>query len=199
MNRLIAATATILFAALPMAAQAGVRDPGVNARQHNQQQRIVHGARSGELTRGEAQRLRTEQRFIRHEERLFKSDGNLSGAERRELHRDLNRASRHIYNEKHDEQRRRWAGGGDPGIHDPGVNARQWRQGQRIGQGIRSGELTRDEIAALRGEQRAIRLEEREYKSDGVLTPAERRDLQQDLNEASRGIYEQKHDDDRRY
>ncbi|HVK56249.1 MAG TPA: hypothetical protein VM532_14630 [Burkholderiales bacterium] len=84
------------------------------------------------------------------------------------------------------------------GTNDPGVNVRQHRQHDRIGQGVRSGELTRSEAQSLRQEQRAIRTEERAYKSDGVLTRAERRDLRQDQKQASRNIYNQKHDDEKR-
>lgn len=82
--------------------------------------------------------------------------------------------------------------------HDPGVNARQHRQGDRIKQGVRSGELTRDETRQLREERRNIRQEERAYKSDGKLTRDERKDLHQDLNDLSKDIYTEKHDDDKR-
>jgi hypothetical protein len=88
--------------ALPLVAAAGTRDPGVNQRQHNQHDRIAQGVRSGELTRAEANALRTEQRSIRQEERRYKSDGMLTKAERTDLRQDLNAASRNIYNEKHD-------------------------------------------------------------------------------------------------
>jgi len=81
---------------------------------------------------------------------------------------------------------------------DPGVNQRQRNERNRITQGARSGELTRDEAKDLRGDQRDIRREERAYKSDGVLTRDERRDLHQDQNAASRDIYAEKHDDERR-
>ena len=40
------------------------------------------------------------------DERAFRSDGVLSQRERREMHRDLNDASRHIYNQTHDAQER---------------------------------------------------------------------------------------------
>ncbi len=85
-----------------------------------------------------------------------------------------------------------------PAVRDPGVNARQGFQRDRIGQGVRSGELTKDEAKQLAGEQRAIRKEERAYKSDGKLTKDERKDLHQDLNAASKDIYEQKHDAEKR-
>ena len=179
--------------ALPLVAAAGTRDPGVNQRQHNQQQRIQQGVKSGELTRGETRRLETEQRHIRNEEARYKSDGQLTRAERADLQHDLNRSSRHIYNQKHDGQTRPPAAG-----RDPGVNQRQHNQHDRIAQGVRSGELTKDEAKGLRAEQRSIRQEERQYKSDGILTKAERTDLRQDLNAASRNIYNEKHDADTR-
>jgi hypothetical protein len=76
----------------------------------------------------------------------------------------------------------------------PGVNARQHNQHERIVQGVRSGELSREEAQTLRAEQRAIQREERYYRADGVLTPGERRELQRELNEASQNIHEEKHD-----
>jgi Skp family chaperone for outer membrane proteins len=81
---------------------------------------------------------------------------------------------------------------------DPGVNARQHVQGERIRQGVRSGELTREEARSLMQERRNIRQEERAYKSDGHLTREERKDLHQDLNDLSRDIYHEKHDDEKR-
>jgi hypothetical protein len=175
--------------ALPLVAAAGTRDPGVNQRQYNQHQRIQQGVKSGELTRGETRRLAAEQRHIRHEEARYKSDGQLTRAERGDLQHDLNRSRRHIYAEKHDVQHRPPAA-----VRDPAVNARQHNQHERIAQGVRSGALTQDEAKALRTEQRSIRQEERQYKSDGILARDERRDLHQDLRAASRDIYSEKHD-----
>lgn len=181
--------ALAVIAALPVIATAGNRDPGVNQRQHHQQQRIQQGVQSGELTRGETRRLQAEQRHIRHEERAYKADGHLTRAERADLRRDQNHASRDIYRQKHDAQDRPPAA-----VRDPGVNARQHHQHDRIAQGVRSGSLTKDEAQGLRSEQRSIRQEERQYKSDGALTRDERKDLHQDLNVASRNIYSEKHD-----
>lgn len=84
------------------------------------------------------------------------------------------------------------------GTRDPGVNVRQQNQRARIGQGVRSGELTKSETKELAKEQRQIRQEERAYKSDGVLTREERKDLRRDQNAASRNIYEEKHDAEKR-
>jgi Skp family chaperone for outer membrane proteins len=169
------------------------RDPGVNARQHNQRERIQQGARSGELTRRETGRLVEEQRDVRQLERAYKSDGTLTGAERRDLHHEQNQASRDIYRQKHDEQDRPPAA-----VRDPGVNQRQANQTGRIVQGVKSGELTHGEAQELRTERRDIRDLEQTYKSDGTLTGAERQDLHQQLNQQSQEIYEEKHDDEER-
>lgn len=191
---LLLACMTTLWLSAPV--QARPNDPGVNARQHHQQQRIGQGVRSGELTRGEAHHLQREQRHIRQEERAYRSDGHLSRAERSDLHHDQNRASRHIYNEKHDGQQRQ--GWQNNATRDPGVNARQHIQRDRIRDGVRNGSLTRQEAKDLRGEQQSIRAEERQYKSDGVLTRDERQDLRQDQRVASQHIYQEKHDAEQR-
>lgn len=102
-SALLAALVTLYFST---SVQAGAHDPGVNARQHHQQQRMKQGVRSGELTRGETRHLANEQRHIRAEERRYKADGKLTRVERGDLNHDLNQVSRHIYNEKHDAEKR---------------------------------------------------------------------------------------------
>lgn len=94
------------------------------------------------------------------------------------------------------------AGGGHHGKgygnRDPLVNKREHRQRERIQQGVKSGELTKDEAHSMRAEQRAIHAEEKAYKSDGHLSRKERVDLYKDQNEASRDIRAEKHDNDTR-
>lgn len=109
MGTLLATASAVLCAALVLAApasHAGMRDPGVNQRQHHQQHRIQQGVRSGELTRAEVRSARSERRAIGAEERAYKADGTLTRAERRDLHQDLNEASRDLYRDKHDDQQR---------------------------------------------------------------------------------------------
>src|SRR5262249_25472385 len=85
------------------------------------------------------------------------------------------------------------AGAGQP---PPSVDARQHRQAQRIRNGNQNGELTKGEKDRLRGDEAAIRAEERVYRRSGNgLSPAERRDLQKDLDKTSREIYRFKHND----
>lgn len=174
------------------------RDPGVNARQHHQRERIQQGVASGELTRREAARVREEQRDVRQLEHAYKSDGTLTAAERADLHREQNQASRDIYRQKHDEQDRPRADTVPAAVRDPGVNQRQANQTGRIAQGVKSGELTHDEAQELRTERRDIRELEQSYKSDGALMKDERQDLHQQLNQQSQEIYEEKHDDEKR-
>jgi hypothetical protein len=78
--------------------------------------------------------------------------------------------------------------------HRWGVNAREARQTARIRDGVRDGDINRRELNRIRGNEAAIRAEERVYRrSGGGLSPAERRDLERDLNRTSREIYRAKH------
>ncbi len=75
----------------------------------------------------------------------------------------------------------------------PVVKERQENQQQRINQGVASGELTKKEAVALKTEQRAIKVEKKAFKADGKVTAAERAKLRRDQNQASRHIYNKKH------
>ena len=87
-------------------AMAAVRRP-INAREHHEQVRIRQGVKSGELTRRETLRLEKEQARIRVNERFArKSGGEFNAAERARIQKELNRASRDIYKQKHDKQDR---------------------------------------------------------------------------------------------
>jgi hypothetical protein len=65
---------------------------------------------------------------------------------------------------------------------------------KRIHQGVRSGQLTKDEARRLKQDEKEIRNMKKEVKADGTVTCEERQELQQKLNEESRVIYEEKHD-----
>ncbi|MBZ5553361.1 MAG: hypothetical protein LAO21_11620 [Acidobacteriia bacterium] len=80
------------------------------------------------------------------------------------------------------------------GTRTPGINQRQARQQARINQGIRSGQLTYREARGLESREGKIQADKLFAKSDGKVTPAERRQLNRELNRTSRGIYRQKHD-----
>lgn len=88
-------------------AYAQTATPRVQRRQVNQQQRIKEGVRSGELTRREAVRMEARQARIQHDKKVAKSDGVVTPEERAKLNREQNAASRRIYREKHDAQKRK--------------------------------------------------------------------------------------------
>ena len=104
---MVSRVATVLSAlALLAGATPAIAGP-VNQRQHRQERRIYQGVRSGELTFRETTRLqRQEARIAREEARYRRSGDGLSRRERLDLQRDLNRASRNIYRQKHDRQDR---------------------------------------------------------------------------------------------
>ncbi len=82
---------------------------------------------------------------------------------------------------------------------EAGVNRRQHNQQRRIAQGVRSGELTRQETRVLEREQARIRRHELRARSDGAFTVRERARINRDLNRSSRRIYREKHDRQNRF
>jgi len=76
-----------------------------------------------------------------------------------------------------------------------GVNQRAFNQQQRIGQGVRSGELTPREAARLEGREAHLQAEVARDRADGRgFTVRERAHAQREENRISRDIYRQKHD-----
>jgi hypothetical protein len=98
---LAAAVALLGIMGLPFA-EAGP----IAKREGRQQKRIARGLRSGELTAKEAAKLEREQAKIEADRQKALSDGKLTKREKARLTREQNRASRHIYKEKHDAQQR---------------------------------------------------------------------------------------------
>src|SRR5262245_33362922 len=77
----------------------------INNREHREQARIRAGIRSGELTRPEARRLEAAKAKSRVDERFLRQYA-LTAKERARLQKELSRASRQIYRQKHDNQDR---------------------------------------------------------------------------------------------
>lgn len=92
---------------LALAASPAVDAQTIHQRIANLEKRIDHGVRSKELTRAEADRLREELREIKKREHRLHGDGKLGPREREALNTDLERLSRKIAREKHDDQKRR--------------------------------------------------------------------------------------------
>jgi len=81
----------------------------------------------------------------------------------------------------------------DAQTHTPVINQRERNQEHRINQGVRSGELTRNEAHHLRNDERHIRNTERRAKADGYVSRNERAHLRREENRTSRAIYRDKH------
>ena len=192
-NKIVALSAFSLLltsAFFTQVAVANTNSPGIDTKQQNQKDRILQGVDSGELTGKETWRLGKQQGKIYHKEQRFKSDDQFTRRERAVIHRDLLKSSKSIYVQKHDRQVQ---GANRPGIRNPGINHRQYNQTRRIGQGIRSGELTRGEAFRLGHQQKRINHQKRRSKADGTFTKRERIRVHKHQNRASKNIYRKKH------
>ena len=106
-SMLLAATLSLGLLTVASAQTATTTNPPViTKRQHEQQQRIRQGVRSGSLTRREAARLEREQRDVRQDKRAAKADGTVTTQERAEIRHNENQANRQIYRAKHNNRRR---------------------------------------------------------------------------------------------
>ena len=100
-------TKLILGLVLLFGLSIGAHAQGIRGKDRMQHERIEHGKRSGELSRGEAYRLSKQQRHLHKQYHRFKrNDGYLSRGERKILRHDQRRASRNIYRYKHNGYRR---------------------------------------------------------------------------------------------
>ncbi|MBV9849157.1 MAG: hypothetical protein JO250_05655 [Armatimonadetes bacterium] len=105
---LAAATAlgSLLVAGTASAAVPYPHPHNVNQRLRDQHARIRQGIRSGQLTWRETRNLdRRDARVVRQEQRdRFFHNGHLTSGERRQLNHELNRDSRAIYRDKHNDR-----------------------------------------------------------------------------------------------
>ncbi|MGQ0533103.1 MAG: hypothetical protein ACT4OF_10505 [Caulobacteraceae bacterium] len=161
----IAVAASALAVAAPASAQSW---QSINERQARLDARIDAGVRSGDLTRGEAARLRDEFRDLARLEARYRASYGLSSSERRDLDMRFDRLSAQIRYERNDRQDR------DRGWQP--INQRQRVLENRIEMGVHTGRLTRREAYTLRAEFDDIARLEARYRRNG-LSYQERRDL----------------------
>lgn len=67
------------------------------------------------------------------------------------------------------------------------------REQERIKQGLKSGELTKEEASALQEQQKRLKKMRKTFWKDGYLSPRERHDMQEAQERYSRRIYRLKH------
>jgi hypothetical protein len=162
----------------------------VQQRKEHQQDRIANGVSSGQLTAGEASNLEKKESELNQEERDMKAmdNGHLNSADRSVLNQQQNQLSNQIYKDKHNAAVQNT----DPKSK---IGQRAENQQDRIGQGIRSGQLTAGEASNLEKKESELNQEERDMKAmdNGHLNSADRSVLNQQQNQLSNQIYKDKH------
>ncbi len=112
-RKLVAAfvgTAATLWAGAALAQNAAPPDHAkgeINRRIENQQDRIQGGVADDQLTNGEAARVERHDNEIHAQERQDRQQngGNLTNTDKRQLNRELNRNSRQIHRERHNNRK----------------------------------------------------------------------------------------------
>ena len=160
----------------------------IQERKDNQQDRIAQGIGSGQLTPGETKNLETKEAGLNKEERNMRSedDGHLTAADRDKLNNQQNHLSNQIYDDKHNDRTDNFKGE---------VGQRQENQQDRIAQGVKSGQLTAGETSKLETQQQGINREVKGMREEngGKLSKGDKALVNKQQNQASRNIYNKKH------
>ncbi|HEY1577357.1 MAG TPA: hypothetical protein VGF82_09850 [Terracidiphilus sp.] len=182
-----------LFAAAPLFAQetqpTQPKDPSVNQRRENQQDRVANGVQSGQLTAAETKNLESREANVNREVKDDRraNDGKLTTQERQQVNRQQNNLSKSIYNDKHNAAQAHYG--------NNEVGQRRENQQDRVAQGIRSGQMTAGEAARTENREQGInqQVHADRQANGGKLTGAQKRQINREQNGASRQIYRQKH------
>jgi len=161
--------------------------PTINQRKDNQQQRIGNGVENGSLTAGETRSLERQESDVNKEEHQMRAldNGKLTQHDRTVLNQQQNQVSKEIYQDKHNAAVPNYKGE---------VGARQSNQQERIGQGIKSGQLTARESAHLENQQSHLNKEVNTMRAaNGGKLTGERNLVNHQENKTSKVIYNRKH------
>jgi hypothetical protein len=153
---------------------------------------------AGERTRRERREMRDDQEDLKDDRQDTRADEQQAGRDRRQLRKDR-KAGVDTTEDKaklkgdnaelrSDTQNRR----SDRREYE--VDRRDENQLHRINQGVRNGSLTPDEAKGLRQKEDSMEAMEKQFESDGKMTRDESKQLNQQLNDASRMIFAEKHD-----
>jgi hypothetical protein len=161
----------------------------VGARAENQQDRIAQGVKSGQLTAGETANLEKKESAINQEVHTDRTlnGGKLTGAEKQQVNQQQNKLSGQVYGDKHNTATQHYG--------NNLVDARRENQQDRIANGISSGKLNASQAAKLEKGESAVNQEVHTDRSlnGGKLTGAEKQQVNQQQNVASKKIYTAKH------
>jgi hypothetical protein len=183
-SRLLGVAAASFFAAAVFA-----QSSEVGKREENQQDRIAQGVRSGELTAGETANLEKKESAVNQEVKADRAlnGGKLTTAEKQQVNRQQNKVSGQIHGDKHNAATQHYG--------NNEVDARRENQQDRIANGIASGKMNAAQASRVEKGEAAINQEVHTDRSlnGGKLTPAEKKQVNQQLNTASKKIYKAKH------
>jgi len=164
-------------------------DPSIAQRKENQQDRIANGVKSGQLTPGETANLENKEAAINKETRTDRAanGGKLTGAEKAQINRQQNQTSKQIYADKHNANTAHYG--------NNAVGQRRENQQDRIAQGIKSGQLTPKETSKLEKQQQGINKQVATDRkaNGGSLNASQKKQINKSQNQASRNIYQKKH------
>jgi hypothetical protein len=176
--------ASALWAGLgtvPAIAQ-GTYTPAIDRAQQAITSRIQQGLATGQITPSEARELYRRDREIDLRESRFKANGSATPQERQQLRVDLDNLGVEV---------ERMIGNQDRVVQSTntnGIDNRQFNIGERIDEGARLGRISQSQARRLHNREREIARREVSFKRDGVVTPQERRQLQNELTRLSEEV-----------
>lgn len=175
--------ASALFAGLGMspAMAQGTNTPRIDQAQQAISARIQQGMASGHITPSEAQALYRRDREISIRENQYKADGRATPQERQQLRAELDSLNADVERMMANREFVRPRGNAGNADNTPGIDNREYQIGRRIDEGVRSGHITEREARRLHRREREIARKEAYFKSDGVATQQERRQLRNEL------------------
>lgn len=151
--------------------------PGIDNAQQAVSERIRQGLQSGRITPSEARLLYRRDSDIQNREAAYKADGRVTPQERQQLRADMAQLSAEV--------ERAIANNRTVAVVQPdrlgAIDSQQFNIRQRIDEGVRSHRLSLREAGRLQAREQAIERREAAYRSDGVVTQQERRDLRAQL------------------
>jgi len=190
---IVSLLATAALGALGMRpAMAQTSTPRIDQAQQAIGERIQQGLASGYITPSEAQILIRRDREIQLREAQHKSNGTATPQERQRLRNDLSALS--------DDVERMMANNNmvrppNNAAQTPGIDHQEYQASRRIDEGVRSGRITQREAHRLHRREREIARHESFFKSDGVVTQQERRQLRNELDALRDEVERMMHND----
>jgi len=174
-NSILASAVLAGIGISPVMAQ-NTNTPVVDQQQQDIAVRIQQGVASGRITPPEAQNLHQREREIRMRESRFKSDGSIGPQERQQLRQDLEalraEVERTIATPRVVVQ---------PADNTPVIDQQQEDIRGQIQNAVQTGRISERQARRLNQRVRTIERLEARFKSDGVVTPQERRQLRREL------------------